>query len=93
MKRMAGFAIEDYLGTGPNMSNIAQQQHMREGKENISGMRNEALIGSTAVGETAATAAQDAIMSAKGDYYSAQQQASNMSQAGGLLGNAFSLFG
>ena len=97
MSRMAGFAIEDYLGTGPDMSAVVQNDHMRTGKESIAGYRNEALVGSTAIGEAAQTAAADAIYEAKGDYYAAQQQASNMSKMGGILGNAIgglgSLFG
>ena len=88
MSRMAGMAIENYLGTGPNMSAVVQNDHMRTGKRNIASYENEALVGSTAISEAAQTAAADAIYEAKGDYMAAQQQASNMSQMGGMLGNA-----
>ena len=97
MARMAGFAIEDYLGTGPNMSALAQNEHMRDAKETITGYRTEAAVGGAGLENVAKTAATDAIYEAKADYEMAQLQASNMSKFGGMIGEGInglgSLFG
>ena len=97
MGRMAGMAIENYLGSGPDMSALAQNEHMRDAKETITGYRNEANVSGAGLTQLAETAAQEAILDAKADYGMAQQQASNMSQIGGMLGKGIgglgSLFG
>ena len=93
MTRFAGAAIEDYLGTGPNMSALAQNEHMRDAKETITGYRTEAEVGAAGLANVAKTAATEAILDAKADYGMAQQQASNMSQIGGMIGKGISGLG
>jgi len=90
---MAGMAIEDYLGSGPNMSALAQNEHMRDAKETITGYRTEAEVGAAGLANVAKTAATEAILDARADYNMAQQQASNMSQIGGMLGQGISGLG
>ena len=86
--RFAGQGIESYLGTGPKMGDIAQQSALRDAKHNVAAIGYESQVGQAGVTQYGETPGHGALMDAKGAYYQAQQQASNMSQAGGLLGNA-----
>ena len=95
--RFAGAAVENYFGSGPDLGRMSQKSAVNDAKYNIAGLRAEAQVGAAGVEQFGATMGQQAVMEAKGDYMAAQQQASNMSQMGGMLGNAIgglgSLFG
>lgn len=95
--RFAGSAIEEFMGTGPSYGEIGAAAAMNQAKQDINLIDLEGKTKALGIGETAQTRAQELVLDAKGDYAAAQQQASNMSQAGGLLGNAIgglgSLFG
>ena len=86
--RFAGSAIEDFMGSGPSYGEIGSAAAMNQAKQDINKIGLESQTKALGIGETAKTEAQGLILDAKGAYGAAQQQASNMSQMGGLLGNA-----
>lgn len=86
--RFAGSAIEDFMGSGPSYGEIGSAAAMNQAKQDINMIGLESQTKALGIGETAKTEAQDLILDAKGAYGAAQQQASNMSQMGGMLGNA-----
>ena len=96
--RFAGdMDVSQFMGDGPDYSELGQRTHMNDAKVFNAGLRAEGQVGIAGVEEFGATLGQKAVTEARGDYMAAQQQASNMSQMGGLLGNAIgglgSLFG
>ena len=85
--RFAGSAVEDFMGTGPRMGEIAASAAVGEAKEKLAGMaamRDTLGMGMKTYGDVVGT---DMVMDAKAKYTAASQQAQNMSTAGGLLGN------
>ena len=86
--RFAGSAIEDFMGSGPSYGEIGSAAAMNQAKQDINKIGLESQTKALGIGETAKTEAQGLILDAKGAYGAAQQQASNMSQMGGMLGNA-----
>ena len=96
--RFAGHEdVSQYLTSGPDLGKLSQKSAVNDAKVNIAGLRTEAMVGGAGLAEFGATMGNQAVTEAKGDYAAAQQQASNMSSAGGMLGNAIgglgSLFG
>ena len=86
--RFAGSAVEDFMGTGPRMGEIAASAAIGEAKEGLAGMaamRNTLGTGMKTYGDVYGA---DMVMDAKAKYNAASQQAQNMSTAGGLLGKA-----
>ena len=85
--RFAGSAaVEDFMGTGPRMGEIAASAAVGEAKENLAGMnamRETLGMGMKTYGDVVGA---DMVMDAKAKYNAASQQAQNMSMGGGLLG-------
>lgn len=84
--RFAGSAVEDFMGSGPRMGEIAASAAVGDAKENLAGMdamRETLGMGIKTYGDVYGA---DMVMDAKAKYNAASQQAQNMSKAGGLLG-------
>ena len=91
---MAGdMDVSQFLGSGPDLGALSQKSFINDAKEVISALRSEAHVGNTAVAQFGETAGHGAVTEARANYAAAQQQASNMSQLGGLAGNVLSGFG
>jgi len=91
--RFAGSAVEDFMGTGPRMGEIAASAAVGEAKEELAGMnamRETLGMGMKTYGDVVGA---DMVMDAKAKYNAASQQAQNMSMAGGMLGKFIGGFG
>lgn len=91
--RFAGSAVENYLGTGPDLGALSQKSAINDAKMNITGLQTESMLNATGIGEYGETLGTQAVLEAQADYGAAQQQASNMAQIGQLAGNALGSFG
>jgi len=94
MTRMAGEVDVSAFMNGPDLGALSQKSFVNDAKEDISGIRSEGLVGGTALAQFGETVGHGAVNEAKAAYGAAQQQASNMTSAGNLLGTGISgLFG
>ena len=84
--RFAGSAIEDFMGSSPNYGELGTANAANKGREQIASIYGDAKVAGMGMSQAAETEAHGIITAAKGDYMAAQQQASNMSQIGGMLG-------
>ena len=84
--RFAGSAVENFMGTGPRMGEIAGSAAVGDAKKNLAGMdamRKTLGMGMETYGDVVGA---DMVMDARAKYDAASQQAQNMGVGGGLLG-------
>ena len=84
--RFAGSAIEDFMGSSPNYGELGTANAANKGREQIASIYGDAKVAGMGMSQAAETEAHGLITEAQGKLGAAQQQASNMSQMGGLLG-------
>lgn len=103
VSRFAGDDIASFLGSGPNMSALAQKSAVNDAKETMSNYANVSAIGGAGATQLGQTLAQGAVSEAQGNLASAQAQAEMMSSIGklggslvgglGSMGSSYSGFG
>ena len=84
--RFAGSAIEDFMGSSPNYGELGTANAANKGREQIASIYGDAKVAGMGMSQAAETEAHGLITEAQGKLGAAQQQASNMGQIGGLLG-------
>ena len=74
------------LENSPNMGEIVQKAHVRQGKENIASMKAEAKVSTAAINQYAATKTKKTLMDAEDNYKGEVRKAGILAGAGKLVG-------
>ena len=85
--RFAGSAVENYLGSGPNMGALTQNSAVRDAERAITGFNSAAKIGGMGAQQLGSTLAQGAVSEAQAGLAGAQAQAQMMGSIGKLGGS------
>ena len=86
--RFAGSAVENYLGSGPNMGALTQNAASRDAEQVIQGFSNAAKVGGMGAQQLGSTLAAQAVGAAQENLAGAQANAQMMGTIGKLGGQA-----
>ena len=85
--------LQATLENSPNMGEIVQKAHIRQGKENIAAIRAEEKVSTAAINQYAATKTKKTLIDAEDNYKQSKRKAGILAAGGQLVGTGLAGLG